>query len=188
MKKHIFRTSQYIEIFPYYKYEDLFPFSESFPPILSRLPSKDCYMEFNISVFDHYLEDNEYDEKMVTYDSFYKKKYIDKNLKKKWIYYKDLEDKFLYFFTLLYEKGIYMILSDKYLVEFSGKKEYIRHCLYGIRERNDHMQNRSFIVPSLGVLISSAWEHKHVVHVSKAYYQKEAFEEILKKSELFILE
>jgi len=74
------------------------------------------------------------------------------------------------------------------LVEFSGKKEYIRHCLYGIRERNDHMQNRSFIVPSLGVLISSAWEHKHVVHVSKAYYQKEAFEEILKKSELFILE
>ncbi len=192
MKKKSFRNSPYVSIFPYYQFDDLFPFSDDF----SRVPAPDCYKEFNISVFDHYLDREKYEEKKltcdyfyITYDSFYKKKYLNKKMKNALIYYKLLEDKFLAFFNFLYEEGVYMILSDKYLVEFSGKKEYFRHCLYGIRERHNRSnKSRSFIVPSLGVIISSAWDHKHIVHASKEYYKKDTFEKIVKEAGLFVLE
>ena len=108
-------------------------------------------------------------------------------MKQSWAYYKTLEDKFHTFFDSLYSQGVYMILSDKHLVKFSGKKEYFRHCLYGIRERDHHLTNRTFIVPSLGVMVSSAWDHKHIIHASKKHYKKDVFEKIVKDAGLFIL-
>ena len=39
MKKSSFKNSWFIEIFPYYQFDDLFPFDENF----NRLPAKDYY-------------------------------------------------------------------------------------------------------------------------------------------------
>ncbi|HCU06656.1 MAG TPA: hypothetical protein DIC42_03630 [Holosporales bacterium] len=196
MKKYRFKTSQFIEIFPYYTYDDLFPFNDELPPLSKRLPAKSCYQEFNISAFNHYLDENEYDEKMITYDYFNrekyyycvnKRKYFHKKTQQLWEYYKKLENSFLNFFDFLYKEDVYMILANRYLVEFTSKQEYFRHCLYGIRERADNLKTRTFIVPNLGIMVSSAWDHKHIIHASKKHYKKDAFEKIVKDAGLFIL-
>lgn len=179
MKKKSIKNSALLDMFPHYKANDLFPFPEDVhDPI--PLPNHD-YQTFAISVFDHKLNEAEYESKMITFSTFNKVPIRPCEL---WDLYKSYEDKFYNFYKSLYGSGVYMIFKDNYLVEFDGLQEYRRYCMYDIREQN---RWHTYMCPALGVLISGNFDLTHIVHTSKKYYKKDEFEKIVKDSGLYIL-
>lgn len=174
MKKKSFCKSPLVEIFPFYKIDDLYPWEED----LQKNPHS--YKSFAVTVFDHWLSREEYDDQMITFDSF---GCVPKRPSELWMLYKKYEDQFCNFYSELYKFGVYMLIKDKDLVTFSSKNEYVRYYKYNIRERHKN----SFFIPKLGVIITGGWNlTQHVLATQN--YEKEIFENIAAKSALFVLE
>jgi hypothetical protein len=177
MRKKSFARSSLPEIFPFYKMEDLYPSPLEIGKEAPKAPHN--YEHCSLTIFDHWLSEKEYEEKMITFNTFNN---TPSRPSKLWNTYKRYEEKFHTFFKKLYEHGIYMLLNDKDLVIFNSKNEYMRYCLYNIREQKSH----SFFVPSLGIIITGGWNlTMHVLHNKD--WNKEKFESLAKQAGLFIL-
>lgn len=180
MKNINFDTKKNIEaIFPTYLQEDIFPEPEN---IYDEAPIPNHnYLVFSVSIYDHFLTQDE-DWYHPTYS--WLPANIRENLnEERWNEYVIDECKFILFYNKLYSKDVYMLSSNNQLVKFDSIEEFESYSIQDIREVN----SQTYIIPSLGVLITGNFEFTHIVHASKEYYKKDEFEKIVKDSGLYIL-
>jgi hypothetical protein len=172
-RKKLFANTDLVEIFPYYSDEHIWE-QEEF---------KKFYTIFCVSVFDHWLTEEEACTQVM---SIYCIKGRSRRNNPKWEIYQEYEDRFSRFYDALYKKGVQVLYQMKYLIKMSSYKEYNRYYLYDIREAPS-VGFHEYIVPSLGVMVSGAFDLTHVVYANPKYFQKDEFEDIVKRAALHIL-
>ncbi len=168
------------EVFPFLKYEELFPFPET--PSDEALVSDEViktYHKLVVSAYDHWLSE---EEELINYPAFFN---MDKEGKKaKYPIYKDYENKFINFYEELFKYDFYLFYMDEDIIHLKNKRDFSTFIKQDIREMKFHR----YLVPELGILIAGNFDLNHVIHASKKFYKKETFEAIVKGSGLFILE
>ncbi len=179
MKKKLFCKTGLEKIFPLYKMEDLYPSPENIGDPIPK--PKHNYKHLSVSVFDHWLTESEFEEKMITFCSF---NCVPKRLTKLWTVYQRYEELLLKFYREVYKYYPKMLFKDKYIIKFNGKKEYMRYCQYNIREKSAY----SFFVPNLGVIITGGWNLTQHILYAEEIYKKEKFTKMVTDAGLFILE
>lgn len=170
-RKKLFANTDLVEMFPYYSYEH----------ICEQEQFKDFYNIFCVSVFDHWLTEEEACAQVISAVEVVGKS---KRNNSKWDVYQEYEDRFSQFYEALYKKGVHVLCEGEHLIKMRFHKEYRRYYLYDIREENEF---HDYVVPSLGVMVSGNFDLTHVVYANPKYFQKEEFEDIVKRSGLYIL-
>lgn len=173
-RKKLFANTELVEMFPYYSDEHIWE-QEEF---------KKFYTIFCVSVFDHWLTDEEFLEESVM--SRYDVKGRSKRNNPKWEIYREYENRFSKFYDVLYKKGVHVLYQMKYLIKMKSYKEYQRYYLYDVRE-TPGVGFHEYIVPSLGVMLCGNFDLTHVVYANPKYFQKDEFEDIVKRAGLHIL-
>ncbi|QOL19983.1 hypothetical protein [Candidatus Bodocaedibacter vickermanii] len=170
-RKKLFANTDLVEMFPHYSYEHIWE-QENF---------KKFYTTFFVSVFDHWLTEDEVCEQVM---SAVDVRGQSKRNNPNWEIYQEYENRFAGFYEALYKKGVHVLCEGKHLLKLKFHKEYQRYYLYDIREENEF---HDYIVPSLGVMVSGNFDLTHVVHANPQYFQKDEFEDIVKRAGLHIL-
>lgn len=136
-----------------------------------------------ISVFDHWLNDEEYLNTVMNYSENFK----DKDIAKQYTNYEQL---FLNFYSYLYNNTI--VYGRLYCNRFSGgfitfdtEQEYLSHILLSIREQ----LFLEIVLPEYKVVIDGNYDLTHILLTKKDYPEGlEKVSKIIKEHGLFILE
>jgi len=131
-----------------------------------------------ISVFDHWLSDEEAAEAVM----FYRRRFRYREDKEKYYYYEQLFTKFyLYLFnnTKVYAR------FDRIFVSFDSQEEYLSHVLLNVRER----LFLKIVLPEYHTIIDGNFDLTHILKVKKEYPQSlEVISQIATESGLYILD
>lgn len=188
-RKKLFANTDLVEMFPLYSYEDNeLDRDEVFKEF------RKIYTTFYVSVFDHWLNEEQYiQEPVVSADEVMGKS---KRNNPNWEIYQEYENRFSKFYDALYKKGVHVLYKkyarrwtnreSRYLIRMSSYKEYRRYYLYDVRETH-FWRSQQYVVPSLGVMVEGNEKLTHIVHANPKYFQKEEFEDIVRRSGLYIL-
>ncbi|MCC8418248.1 MAG: hypothetical protein LN590_01230 [Rickettsia endosymbiont of Glossina mortisans submortisans] len=135
-----------------------------------------------ISVFDHWLNDEEYLNAIMNYSE----KFRDINVEKQYTNYEQL---FLNFYSYLYNNTIvygrlYCNRSRGGFVTFDTEQEYLSHVLLSIREQ----LFLEIVLPEYRVVIDGNYDLTHILLTKKDYLEGlEAISKIAKAHGLYIL-
>ncbi|GEM_PF-2348305 len=177
-RKKLFANTDLVEMFPYYADEhDVLDCIETYEKM------KKFYITFFVSVFDHWLTAEEFGEEVTSRNDI---RLRSKRNNPKWEIYQEYENRFSKFYDSLYKKDIHVIYENKHLIKMASHKEYKRYYLRDVSETCPYYFQQ-YVVPSLGVKVKGAHDLTHIVHANPKYFQKEEFEDIVKKAGLHIL-
>lgn len=131
-----------------------------------------------ISVFDHWLTDEEYDELII----WYQKKFKFKEDKEKYYYY---EQSFIKFYLYLFNNTKVYARFDRIFASFDSQEEYLSHVLLSVRER----LFLKIVLPEYHAIIDGGHDLTDILKVKKNYPEGlEAISKIVKDHRLFILD
>jgi hypothetical protein len=131
-----------------------------------------------ISVFDHWLSDEECDELMI----YYQRKFNSKENKEKYYQYEKL---FIKFYLYLFNNTKVYARFDRLYVSFDSKEEYLSHVLLSVRER----LFLKIILPEYHAIIDGGHDLTDILKVKKDYPEGlEAISKIVKDHSLYILD
>lgn len=188
-RKKLFANTDLVEMFPYYSY-----FDDKLEPDEVFKEFGKFYNTFFVSVFDHWLNSEQYVQEPILDACEVMGK--SKRNNPKWEIYQQYEDRFSRFYDALYKKGVHVLYKkyasrwatreSTYLIRMRSYKEYRRYYLYDVRETH-HRLFHQYVIPSLGVMVEGNDKLTHIVHANPKYFQKDEFEEIVKRAGLHIL-
>lgn len=136
-----------------------------------------------VSVFDHWLTEEEYINTVTNYSE----KFTDKNVAKQYTNYEKL---FLNFYSYLYNNTalygrLYCNRSRGCFITFDTEQEYLSYVLLSIREQ----LFLEIVLPEYKVVIDGNYDLTHILLTKKDYPEGlEVISKIIKDQGLFILE
>ncbi|WP_342270239.1 hypothetical protein [Rickettsia endosymbiont of Orchestes rusci] len=143
-----------------------------------RIKLRKEYYVHCISVFDHWLSEEEADELII----FYQRKFKFKENKEKYYQYEQL---FIKFYLYLFNNTKVYAYFDRLYVSFDSKEEYLSHVLLSIRER----LFLKIILPEYHAIIDGGHDLTDLLKVKKDYPEGlEAISKIVKEHGLYILD
>lgn len=171
-------NNMYNTNFPILEYDELFPDEDDVDYISQKQKINEVYDMFSISVFDHWLSQEEYKKYPVMCYSDIKKKPEEYGF-----IYRNYENKFIKFYTLLFDNCVICDQNMNNVYQTISHDTYLKLVKESIKEIKFH----TFLVDSLGIMVHGNYDLTHIVHANKKSYNKEKFEKIVSDSGLFIL-
>jgi len=143
-----------------------------------RIRLRKQYYVHCISVFDHWLSEEEAAELII----FYKRKFNSKENKEKYYQYEQL---FIKFYLYLFNNTKVYARFDRLYISFDSKEEYLSHVLLSVRER----LFLKIILPEYHAIIDGGHDLTDILKVKKDYPEGlEAISKIVKDHGLYILD
>lgn len=149
--------------------------------VLSKI--KENYEYFAISIFQKGLQENDYNNSDVLTHYQQISSYTGKNKTNLINNYKSIKKSFVAFFHKLYLHGLYTHDNPNYVTQIHNYSILLRCVKDGLKEK----RFKNYLIPTLGVIVTSSFDFTLYVYASKKHYKKDTFEKIVKNSGLYIL-
>lgn len=144
---------------------------------------KENYEYFAVSIFQKGLQENDYSNPNILthYQQIFSSKRKDKLNKIK--QYKNIKKSFIFFFQKIYSYGLYTHDHQNYVTLINNFSYLLRCVKDGLKEK----KFKNYVIPTLGITLSSSFDFTLYVYANKNNYKKDEFEKIVKDSGLYIL-